>query len=152
MKKLIIAIIVAAFSSGHTAAQKVRVISATKQNWAGGVAGHWGVNYCIAIKTDEKISLDSVYTNGNGVKLPNDPNGQGSVRYDSVKHTYTINVGESHYDDPRPDPTRLNEADNQPKPVLRQINSPALIVYIYKGRKELLVVKQMDNLPALNYP
>jgi len=155
MKKLIIAILVSAASSGHTAAQKIEVISATSQSWSGGVAGHHGVNYSIVIKVGVKITPDSLYTNGAGFQLPHDGYGESMITYDTVDHTYTIYASES-YTDPNPrnsDPTKINTASKRPVPAVRQFEGSALLIYRYKKEKHLFVMKKtMEVLPALDYP
>jgi len=151
MKKLIIAILIAACSSGHVAAQKLKIISATKQSWSGGVAGHHGTNYSIVIKTNEKIKFDSVYTNGMGFQL-NPPQGSGRALYDSIKHTYTISFSEFHDDmNPYPNPLRVKSSAAITPPPVRTYNGETLLIY-GGDKKQMLLVKQMNSLRQLCYP
>jgi hypothetical protein len=149
MKKFVAGIIIAICSSGHTLAQHISVVTANKQSWSGGVAGHWGINYSFTVKMDKDVTLDSLYVSYLGEKLVLGKPGQGNVIKDSVNHVYIFSAGESHFDNSNGGP--MQPKDDSPKP-LRHITTTALITYYYKGEKRLLPVKELQSLPSLNYP
>jgi hypothetical protein len=143
MKKIIVAILISACSVGHTAAQKLKVLSATRQSWSGGVAGHHGVNFGFEIETKEKVVFDSLYINHSGYKL--------TARHDSIKHTFTLRTGES-YTDPGFERGAVKQVNNNKPLPPRVYSGAALITYHYNGKTELLDIKEVKSLPALNYP
>jgi hypothetical protein len=98
------------------------------------------------------IKLDSLYFDGQGSVLAIAPPGQGNVIYNAAKHNYTISAGEAHYE--RPDPlSQLNQdKEKTANSPIRKYDGAALITYYYKGKKQLLVVKQMQSLPPVAYP
>jgi len=151
MKKVAIGLILAISSIGITNAQKIVVVNATRQDWSGGVAGHYGANYRISVKMDTSfIKLDSLYFNGQACKLFVNRPGEDNVAYNNTSHSYIISASESHYEENMPmgDDTK-EKAISAP---LRHYAGAALITYYYKGKKQLLVVKQMQSLPPIDYP
>jgi len=152
MRKLLTVLIMLTCSVGYSFAQKVRVIKATSQGWSGGVAGSYGTNYSIEIKSDSRITIDSIYVNRQGIEMEDNANGPGTVVFDSLNHTYTINAIESHQEDQYPDPTNLDKVSSSTTPSLRHYVGDALIIYEYKGMKQLYSVKQFQSLPPIDYP
>lgn len=150
MKKLIIGILIAAFSPANVCAQKLKVISATRQEWSGGVAGHYGSNYFICLKfSADNVELDSAYINNIGIKLVRGTN--GNVRTDKANHTYTITAAESHDEQEYQYQLPNHDGDKHPLPV-RHFNGAALILYKCKGKSLSLIVKEMHYLDPIAYP
>lgn len=142
--------------TGCASAQKLSVVSATKQSWSGGVAGRHGTNYTIILKwgTGKEIP-DSLYVEGKCIPLVINAR-NGNTKMDSAKHTYTIYTGVAYNDlnrfHPMPgDKDKQNKADSVPRQT-RQYAGDALLIYHYKGKKRLLIIKEMKSLSPLNYP
>lgn len=151
--KCLFFIVFAFVVTGCGMSQNLSLIKATQQNTNGGAAGMHGSNYYILIKSERgKEVPDSIYVDGEAFKLMKNKN----LKIDSLKHTFAISVGVSHNDyrlfHPMPgDKNKTNKPDSVAKPV-RKYNGAALLIYRYKGKKRLLVIKQMELLPPLNYP
>jgi hypothetical protein len=149
MKKLIIVLIICWFSYANIAAQSLKVIKATKQDWSGGVAGHYGTNYSITLSPASKsIILDSIYVGGVAEKLI--PGAEGNVKLDSTKRTCTIFTEESHYEESVPIPG--DKPSDVPIMTQRHFNGAALILYKYKGKECALLIKRFQELPPIDYP
>lgn len=147
MKRWLIIFIATAFCQGTAQAQHLKVVNATKRSWSGGVAGHYGENYAIILKPlTGGLILDSVYINNIGTKLVQENN--GNVRADNVHHTYTIYAEELHDDNNNPSPGYKEPPPSQ----VRHFTGAALVLYTYKGKAYLLIVKNMQSLPPIDYP
>jgi len=151
MKKLIIGLIIAISSSGSALAQKMTIVSATQQSWSGGVAGHYGTNYCIMLKVEkDKIGIDSLYINSE-VFVPNVRlQGMAAVGKDTTERTYCITAEESHDENIGP-PFRNTETKTSPVSH-RSYKGQALIIYELNGKKHELAVKQLTALEGIAYP
>lgn len=152
MKKLIPVLIIAAFISGNVYGQKLKVVTATKQNWSGGVVGHYGCNYVITIgPVSPHVVLDSIYINNQGYKLNlyNQPG--GNVAVDTAQHSYSIHIGESHFTENSPFKNEDKSKSAKPSPV-RHFKGAALVLYKYKKKKCELIITELTQLRTLNYP
>jgi hypothetical protein len=147
MKKLALGLIIAVCSL-NTFAQKISVVSATEEQWSGGAVGRHGAKYNIVLKVPKgKIILDSVYINNIGYSLPDNKN----MAIDSVKHTYSISIGEAHWG--RPDPvTNTYKNEEASKTAVRIFKGKALVVYTYKKKKCFYIVREMTSLKPKMYP
>lgn len=137
-------------------AQSFNLLKATRQGWAGGVAGHHGINYHIEIETaSHKIHPDTVWINGKVYPLNSTFKDGRTVRtVDSVTHKvkYTISVGEAFNDFPlQPRRPGSDTAATKAKPV-RQFNGVALISYMAGRKQHFFIIKSFTRLPQLNYP
>lgn len=155
MKRLFSIMFVFVFA-GCGVSQNLAVVKATRQDWSGGVAGHHGTNYSIVLKSNRgKEVIDSVYISYMGFKVLHKNGAQSNLQVDSVHHTYTINVGELHNDfnnmHPMPGDGGKDTVKHHMVPV-RHFEGAALLVYHYKGKKRLLLIKDMESLQPLNYP
>ncbi len=128
-------------------AQFLQVVSATKQPWSGGMAEHYGIDYCITLTpVTEGIVFDSVYINNQGTRL-----GHGNtenVKTDSIHNRYTIYAGASNI---FRKPTFVYTEDPPPLPAKR-FDGEALVLYTYKGKHYTVIVKEMQTLSPMAYP
>jgi len=147
MKKLALSLILS-ICAVSAFAQKISVVSATEEQWQGGAVGRHGANYRIVLKVPKgKITLDSVYINNIGYSLPDNKN----MVKDSIKHTYSISIGEAHWG--KPDPvTNTYKNEEASKTPVRAFTGKALIVYTYKRKKKFFIVKEMTSVQPKMYP
>ncbi len=136
-----------------------KLINATRQQWSGGVAGRYGINYYIEIQTKLKgISIDTVWISG--VPYPTDfsaNNPHFKYKFDSAsrKITYSISVEETH-NDMR---FRHNGISDSPKdtmknkvPAVRHFTGAALISYALKNKKHFYTISSFTSLAPISYP
>ena len=149
MKKLIVGIVIAFCSPVNACAQTVTIMNASRQDWSGGIAGHYGTNYSITLKlSPENIQLDSVYISNFCIKISNVYG--GNVLKDTVHHTYTIIAQESH--DEYNENGYSGHNPGLPPAAKKHFAGAALIVYEYKGKQYSLIVKKFQALEPLAYP
>ncbi|HTA26929.1 MAG TPA: hypothetical protein VK809_04025 [Bacteroidia bacterium] len=152
---LVVNILLAGISS--VTAQSFKTIKATRQHWAGGVVGRFGINYFIELATSSHTSIpDTVWINGYVYPISSfSSNGQYSKKTDSVTHEihYSILVSEAH------DQYANKRYPNQKKDTitakplhLRAFEGAALISYRYKKKQRFFTVKSFTDLKQLNYP
>lgn len=145
---------IAVCTAAVSQAQTFRVIKATRQSYAGGVAGNYGTGYNIEIATRSHTAIpDTVWIDGNFYAL-NFKTKQGNMlqKTDSVTHeiTYTISVGESHSQFNK-NLKKSDTAGEKPKSV-RQFRGAALISYTMGHTQHFFTVKSFTVLPRVNYP
>lgn len=139
-----------ASSPANLFAQKLRLSTAWRQDWSGGVAGRYGSNYYITlISSADSLVFDSVYINNIGSKLSQDQ--YGNVRFDKAKHTFTITTGEYH-DEYAMRNQSLKPDTTAKAPPVRHFEGAALILYRYKGKRHSFIVKSMQYMKPIAYP
>jgi len=150
MKRFFLGLILVGLSL-RTFAQALSLESATEGKWSGGIVGRSGVDYKIAIKVKGKVSFDSIYINNKGYAISPAGPSRGNLWIDTAKHIYTIGISELH--NSRPDPVNSNQQlEQEYKGPMRKFNGEALIVYNYKKKKHLFLVREMKELPPKMYP
>jgi hypothetical protein len=138
-------------------AQPFKVVKATRQKWSGGVAGRWGINYYIEIKTNLKTPLpDTLWINN--TTYPLDFSGKSysnKCTFDSVTHkiVFEISVSEEHNDSFRRGPLVKKDTakKGQEKPT-RQFQGVALISYSYQKKQHFLTINSFSELKPIEYP
>lgn len=151
----IIAVSYQLLAINYCGAQSFTLIKATSQRWAGGVAGHYGVNYYIELETSSsKIKPDTVWINGEVYPINySGKDGMHIRSIDSVNHKikFCINEGESHSDFNRQLKIPADTVAKKPKPI-RHFDGVAMISYTLKHKQRFFIVKNFTSLPPLNYP
>lgn len=126
---------------------QVRVASATRQSWSGGIAGHMGCYYKVEIswQSSRMPLLDSVYADGQGIGY--DANAWSQVFRQSGKQSASLSFGTSR------DDMEYIMTGKEPTKPLRQTDNKTLILVFKNGNKrELVKVTSFVNLEPLNYP
>ncbi len=140
---------------GMVSAQTFTVIKATRQPWAGGVAGHFGINYFIELETSSHESVpDTVWINGNAYPIDAfSPKGQYMKSIDSLTHKvkYSILLSEQHNNARMRGYQKQDTTGEKPKHV-RSFEGAALISYMHKKKQRFFTVKSFTELKPLNYP
>lgn len=141
--------------AGRGMAQSLHLVKATCQRWAGGVAGHYGVNYYIELETSSPAIIpDTVWVDGRTYPINyTSKSGSETRTVDSVTHkiTYSIWARESHTQVNPMLKTGSDTATEKVKPV-RSFDGAALISYHIKHKQRFFTVKSFAQLPQLNYP
>lgn len=140
-----------------SSAQKIDLLTATQQSWAGGLAGHHGTTYTVVIQcTDTTVVPDTLWI-GETIysKIDIKPKDSAIRKYDKKMraYTYTLNAYESYNDMKQ---LYVYSGQQQPgdntKQHMRHYDGEALVSYKYKGKHYSYIVKKLTRLPALNYP
>lgn len=135
-------------------AQSFHLVKATCQRWAGGVAGHYGVNYYIELETSSPAIIpDTVWVDGKTYPINfTAKNGSGTRTVDSITHkiTYAIWARESHTEtNPMLKGAPTDTVSGKPA---RNFNGAALVSYRLKHKEHFFTVKSFTQLAQLNYP
>lgn len=139
-------------------AQKVKLISATKRDWSGGLAGHHGTNYVVTIEcADTTIMPDTLWVDQNPTKINIDRHDTIFRKYNKKNRTvkYMLCAGESYID-----PLTLEEFKARAKKTdsilvhraTKQYSGVASVTYMYMGKQYILPIASFTVLPALCYP
>ena len=142
---------------GVCISQSFKLDKATSQGWAGGVAGHHGVNYYIELETaSRKIAPDTVCVNGNVYPINFSPTNGSYVRtIDSITHQikYVFSISESHNDFRNlRHPNQQNDTAARTHKAIRTFSGAAMISYTLKHKQHFFIVNSFTRLPQLNYP
>jgi hypothetical protein len=138
-------------------AQKVKLINASKQEWSGGEAGHYGTNYSITIQcSDTSITPDTLWIGQNYTKLYLAHADSLLKKYDKKNKTVTFHIytGEDHYENYN-DPMSMKDTVGKKiagKGQSKQYSGVALISYTYLNKQYSIIVKTFQELPPLSYP
>lgn len=134
--------------SANANAQHLKLISATKQPWAGGVADSRGNSYVFTIKIDNKhksVKLSSLWMEEQQFDIAND-------RYTVIKEafkdgrTVQISVRTSSA-------TKIPGHTRAPQQAPIAYKGVALIGYTINGKQQYFTVKKITKqLPSLSYP
>ncbi len=138
----------------YGSAQSFHLVKATSQRWAGGVAGHFGVNYYIELETSSPAIIpDTVWVDGRTYPINFTSKRGNEIRtVDSVTHkiTYSIWARESHIQvNPMMKGAENDTATGKPA---RNFEGVALVSYELKHKQHFFTVKSFTQLPQLNYP
>ena len=135
-------------------AQKIKLVSADKQSWSGGMAGHSGTNYSVVIEcNDTTLMPDTLWIGAEALPV-NVRKLSSSLKKCGRRHkkvTYTINAGESTYIEPG-NPEKIVHAGGVDGKCPVVYKGAALISYTYRGKRHYFIIKTLHVLPALNYP
>lgn len=138
--------------------QLLKVVSASRTHWSGGIAGRSGTNYNLTLSCSSKykIALDSIWFKDEGTYgLKQEANHSGfslqvKAKGDKTNFTYEIIAGSVHQEKmtPRPDDfEKLSDISN-PFPV----KGEAVVSYVFNKKKYFLAVPAFTNNPPINYP
>jgi hypothetical protein len=135
----------------------VVVKSAIEQRWSGGVVGRRGINYTFDIETLPNVVIDTVWIDSTPypVSVQSDPNSyieqsNATIIKNSRRWTYQIRVGIDKSDF---GPGEVNQSSNE-SPVYdaQRYDGVAFVSYMYKSKRNGVVVKTFERLSSLNYP
>lgn len=135
-------------STSLSYAQALRVKEATRQNWAGGVAGMHGVRYNIVLGSAERVRFTRMWADGRSIALDSD-NGSIKESGKGAQKVYTIHTNISYGRVPAP-PTGEAAPAEPEAPIAYK--GAALLAYKWRGQTKYYVVKDMRVLPPLSYP
>jgi len=139
----------------YSQAQSFHLVKATCQRWAGGVAGHYGVNYYIELETSSPAIIpDTVWVDGKTYPINfTSKSGNELRKIDSVTHkiTYSIWARESHMEVNPMMKGAGSDTAASGKPA-RSFEGAALVSYRLKHKQHFFTVKSFTQLPQLNYP
>jgi len=155
MKKslLLILIFIATLSQAQT-----KILQATKQPWAGGIAGYTGVNYFVqlSMKVKDSLVIDSIYINGKGYNVVNTNNDTATPHYfkwkENNKPVINLIFKESNFVCTLPVYTPDSLKQQTILPSIPNFKGEALIIYHLNGKRKKLIVQKFTALPQLNYP
>ncbi len=149
-------LLLTSFSSNKC--QPLKLVSASRMQWSGGIAGRHGVNYNLLLccPAKYKIELDSVWFNTEGTYgLKQEENHSGfslqvRTKPSSTDITYEIIGGSFHDDGMRQYPDDFEKLQDVTNPF--RIKGEAVVSYIFNKKKYFLAVPAFVNNPPINYP
>jgi len=132
----------------NVSAQHLKLVSATKQPFAGGVAGSQGNSYVFTLKIDNKhksVKLSSIWTEEQQFDIAND---RYTVTKEAFKDGRTVQIS-----------VRTSSATKIPGHTRAPQHAPiaykgvALLGYTVNGKQQYFTVKKITKkLPPLSYP
>lgn len=136
-------------------AQTVKLINATEQDWAGGIAGHTGENYTFEIEFSDYIKEPLPLTLWVGQYAfslqTNDSLRQKNTVIKHINRTNKLNikitVGTFHneYAEKEGQPFEKELLNNMPKPP-KPFKGKALLSYLYKGAINTFEITEIRTL------
>lgn len=134
--------------SANANAQHLKLISATKQPWAGGVAGSQGNSYVFTIKIDNKhksVKLSSLWMEEQQFDIAND---RYTVTKEALKDGRTVQISVR-----TSSATKIPGHTRAPQPAPIAYKGVALIGYTINGKQQYFAIKKVTKqLPPLSYP
>lgn len=138
--------------------QPLKLVSASRTQWSGGIAGHYGTSYNLELSSPAKykIELDSVWFNTEGTYgLKQEENHSGfslqvKTKTSSTNITYEITGGSFHDNGLRQYPDDFEKLQNVSNPF--HVKGEAVVSYIFNKKKCFLAVPAYTNNPPINYP
>lgn len=141
---------------GYSPAQSFKLVKATSQNLSGGVAGQRGSYYRFEIQTNsKKLTPDTIWINNSVYPIDISGKNKGvTCSLDSVTHTitYSIALGESHFDFNRPPKSLKKDTTAKPTKPVKQFDGAAMISYRIKNKQHFYIVKSFTQLTPISYP
>lgn len=134
-------------------AQAVRLVSSTRQDWSGGVAGKHGSNYTFTIEfynCSKELRPDTIWVGQDAILLNEDPpsNIKRTRKGDTVRFDIRANIHKDDYQNRY----SLGEQQKEVPPPM-SYKGVALLSYKYKGQQKYFVVtKIMQTMEPLAYP
>ncbi len=136
----------------------LKLISATRTEWAGGVAGRHGSNYNLELRFSSKykIELDSVWfkTEGTyGLKQEENHSAfslQVKTKTSSTNTFFEIIGGSFHDDGLRQHPDDFEKLQDVSNPF--RVKGEAVVSYFFNKKKCFLAIPVFSNNPPINYP
>lgn len=156
---LLLAFIILLLSSFQTKKfQPLKLVSASRTQWSGGIAGRYGTSYNLELScsTKYKIKLDSVWFNTEGTYgLKQEENHSGfslqvRTKTASTNIAYEIIGGSFHDDGMRQYPDDFEKLQDVSNPF--EVKGEAVVSYIFNKKKYFLAVPAFTNNPPINYP
>ncbi len=146
------------FSAEARKLQPLKLISASRTPWAGGIAGRHGTNYNLVVSCSAKykVKLDSIWFKEEGTYgLKQEENHSGFTMQVKTKSnpnnfTYEIIGGSFHDDGMRQHPDDFEKLQDTSNPF--RVKGVAVVSYIFKQKKYYLPVSAFTNNPPVNYP
>lgn len=136
----------------------LKVISASRTQWSGGIAGRHGTSYNLLLRSSfkNKITLDSIWLTTEGCfDLKQEQNHseftlQMKTSSDKNFTTYEIIGGSFHDDNHRHYPDDFEKLQDISNPF--RVKGEAVVSYYFNKKKHFLSVPSLTNYPAINYP
>lgn len=136
----------------------LKLISASRTQWSGGIAGRYGTNYNLLLRCSTKYSiiLDSIWLNTEGTyDLKQEENHsefslQVKTKTSSTSTAFEIIGGSFHDDGMRQHPDDFEKLQNVSNPF--HVKGEAVVSYIFNKKKYFLAVPAYTNNPPINYP
>jgi len=136
----------------------LEVISATSQNWAGGIAGLSGTRYIISVKTNkpfDNLTIDRLWIGDKFMvfKLSSLGNRTGKIEFQK-NDTLVISVNKRNL----PDFMKVGKNDDSGGKITEDPEKPfeykgvALIGYKTGNKRKYLTVEKFKILKQVNYP
>ncbi|MBS1587770.1 MAG: hypothetical protein JSS82_19725 [Bacteroidetes bacterium] len=152
MRTLYFILFALCFGPRIAAAQEVKLINSSRQDWSGGIAGRHGSNCSFTIgmyscKGDPVP--DSLWMEGTLIKLGEQNGNVITMRSgDTVRFDIKVGISKDTY----ADVYYPEQVSNVVKPP-RRYTGVALLSYRYNGRQQYFVIdKIMNYLPHVAYP
>ncbi len=138
--------------------QPLKLVSASRTQWSGGIAEHHGTNYNLELSSPAKykIELDSVWFENEGTYgLKQEGNHsrfslQVKAKISSTNTTYEIIGGSFHDDGMRQYPDDFEKLQDVSNPF--KVKGEAVVSYVFNKKKYFLAVPAFTNNPPINYP
>lgn len=129
-------------------AQHLKLASATKQPYAGGVAGSQGNSYVFTLKIDNKhksVKLSSIWIDEQQFDIAND---RYTVTKEALKDGRTVQISVR-----TSSATKIPGHTRAPQPAPVKYKGVALIGYTVNGKHQYFAIKKITKqLPPLSYP
>lgn len=139
-------------------AQKTKLISATSQEWSGGVAVHHGINYYVSLEIPDTTTIpDTLWVGGNFYPIHFDKQDTIFHKIDRKHHSvkYLLTAGEAWNDMDFMQQRLKAQNDTAKKAVKKphkEFSCAALVTYSINGVQYIFKVEKWTVLPAQNYP
>lgn len=142
-------------------AQSTKLISATRQDWSGGVAGHSGSRFTFSIEFsgyNEEPIPDTIWIGKKPVPLfikgkakPEIVNTRRISSNETIRFIITTSIAHDAFGDHSPYASPLPREVNHTIPI--QYKGVALLSYRYKGSEKYFEIRKFSTiLPPMNYP
>lgn len=128
--------------------QPIKMKEATRQSWAGGIAGMHGYRYHIELTSQPGLTFTRMWANGGSIEIKTE---DGSLRTNSNgKQTiYTINTNISLGRINHPYTDQQHKEDADPPITYKGV---ALLAYKWQGKTRYYILKNAQELQPLSYP
>lgn len=156
MKQITLLLAYIVITSLPVVAQKIKVVSATRQDWSGGIAGRRGSNYVFVIEMSgykKQPVPDSLWFDERVVGLRTDAKGGGNghIKRTVLKNSiqFEIRAGVSH------DERKENAPGDKPWKIMppKKYKGVALLSYKYQGKRIFYEIPKITKtLEQLSYP
>ena len=153
MMKHVFLFLVFFIAIGTTNAQSLKLLSATMQQWSGGVCCRMGVNYVISFESADSsnTTIDTAWIGYKWHAKVGADNYSLTKSVEKGKTRYQLLIAESWDTNERNPIMHTNDKEHTKiKPPV--YNGQACVTYHINGHEKMLVVKHFNQLQALSYP